>query len=180
MRPFLVDDEVVSIVWARAKPKPFENLNFNNALRRTLGIPEVPVGDSGASHPDAEADELDAIERLPTHLPRPDSSTTRRRSKAPRADFRRLTRDGLVRNGEELFLVDYQGQRIKHSKVTIAGAYLQHQGRVYSMSDLAQIFLKKEGYSSASVRGPAHWVNSNDVSIKDLWQKILDKHDPMP
>lgn len=36
MANFFVDDDLVSIVWERAKPKPFENLTFSDALRRVL------------------------------------------------------------------------------------------------------------------------------------------------
>ena len=31
-----VDDDIVALVWKLAKPKPFENLTFNGALRRVF------------------------------------------------------------------------------------------------------------------------------------------------
>lgn len=42
MAQFFVDDDLVSIVWERAKPKPFENLTFSEALRRVL-MPTNPT-----------------------------------------------------------------------------------------------------------------------------------------
>lgn len=33
---FLIDDDLVELVWDLAKPKPFENPSFNTALRRVL------------------------------------------------------------------------------------------------------------------------------------------------
>ncbi len=36
MQRFDVDDDLVELVWQRAKPKPFETLTFSSALRRVL------------------------------------------------------------------------------------------------------------------------------------------------
>lgn len=36
MQQFNVDDDIVALVWKLAKPKPFENLTFNGALRRVF------------------------------------------------------------------------------------------------------------------------------------------------
>ena len=36
MQQFNVDDDIVALVWRLAKPKPFENLTFNAALRRVF------------------------------------------------------------------------------------------------------------------------------------------------
>ena len=36
------------------------------------------------------------------------------------------------------------------------------------MSELAKECLKKEGFSSESVRGPAHWFNSDEISVKEF------------
>lgn len=40
MQRFDVDDDLVEIVWERAKPKPFESLSFSAALRRVLMVSE--------------------------------------------------------------------------------------------------------------------------------------------
>jgi len=42
------------------------------------------------------------------------------------------------------------------------------------MSKLAKRLLKREGYESNSVRGPAHWFTEDGVSIKDIWDRFLD------
>ncbi len=38
MNAFPVDDDLVALIWERAKPKPFENLTFSQALRKVLAI----------------------------------------------------------------------------------------------------------------------------------------------
>jgi hypothetical protein len=99
----------------------------------------------------------------------------RPRLKAPKADLRELVQAGLLRNGEELYLIDYQGARVQQCKATVSGGFLQFKGQHYSMSDLARDLLKKVGFRSDSVRGPAHWANAKGVSVRDLWQQLLDK-----
>ena len=41
MQRFEVDDDLVAIVWERAKPRPFETLSFSAALRRALLVSPV-------------------------------------------------------------------------------------------------------------------------------------------
>ncbi len=82
-------------------------------------------------------------------------------------------RVGLLRKDEELFLVDCR-ERLQF-KATISSGGLLYDGQHYSMSDLARQLLKKVGYESDSVRGPSHWVNGRGVSVKELWQQLLDK-----
>ena len=43
------------------------------------------------------------------------------RSKAPKADLKRLVQRGLLRNGQMLHLVDYQGNNIKQASAVISG-----------------------------------------------------------
>lgn len=38
MQQFNVDDDIVALVWKLAKPKPFERLTFNGALRRVFQV----------------------------------------------------------------------------------------------------------------------------------------------
>ena len=180
MHQFEVDDEVVHAVWERAKPKPFENLNFNLALRRVL---DLPNGASAAqvavnSPEDAKPHHIDSPQK-PKADPLEDLANealaARSRLKAPKANLKELVRAGLLRNGEELFLVDYHGARLQQYRATISGGGLQLKGQHYSMSDLARDSLKKVGYQSDSVRGPAHWANAKGVTVKDLWQQLLDK-----
>jgi hypothetical protein len=61
---FIVDDDLVELVWELAKPRPFENLSFNAALRRVLaakrgrdrgGDFEVVIGGKKTPSPSASA-----------------------------------------------------------------------------------------------------------------------------
>lgn len=56
MKSFLVDDDLVALVWQRAKPVPFESLSFSDALRRVLSALELKGSLDGkkASTPSAE------------------------------------------------------------------------------------------------------------------------------
>jgi hypothetical protein len=61
MAQFPVDDDLVELVWHRARPRPFENLNFNEALRRVLtgGTSTNEDGRKAASkRPQRTVDEL--------------------------------------------------------------------------------------------------------------------------
>ena len=51
---------------------------------------------------------------------------------------------------------------------TISGKSLLWNNELFSMSELAKECLKKEGFSSESVRGPAHWFNSDEISVKEF------------
>jgi hypothetical protein len=169
MNTFDVDEEVVGAVWERAKPKPFENLTFNSALRRVLGLPD---GASIARAPENNPAGTPPRVNPPVAFDPLDDLGERSRSKAPKADLRQLVRAGLLRNGEELFLVGYNGERLQQYTATISGGGLQFKAQHYSMSDLARFLLKKVGYQSDSVRGPAHWANAAGVTVKDLWQQL--------
>ena len=175
MQQFPVDNEVVEEVWKRANPKPFENLSFNSALRRVLELPSDTNGNlvplslppGGNLSDKGQRDDLDQL--------LDEALAARPRLKAPKADLRELIQAGLLRNGEELYLIDYQGARVQQYKATVSGGYLQHKGQHYSMSDLARDLLKKVGVRSDAVRGPSHWANAKGVSVRDLWQQLLNK-----
>lgn len=94
-------------------------------------------------------------------------------SKAPKADLRLLISAGLLREGEPLYLIDYRGNRVNQYKAVVANGRLVFEGTQYSMSLLARDLLQKLGFQSAFVRGPAHWVNADGKSIKELWERYL-------
>jgi hypothetical protein len=167
MQPFSVDEEVVGVVWNRANPKPFEQLTFNVALRRVLGLPE----ESAVRATPKTSKDADGFEDLEALLTQP----TRERLKAPKADLAVLIKAGYLRNGEKLYLVDYQSQRVPSSEASISGNYLEFKGRHFTMSKLAQQLLTKLGFKSEAVRGPAHWVNAKGASVMVLWQQYLEK-----
>jgi hypothetical protein len=97
------------------------------------------------------------------------------RKKQPKASLQALISSGLLTDGQPVFLVDYQDNRLPQHRAVVSGSSLKWHGQTYSMSDLAQELLKKEGYSSSAVRGPAHWCTEDGVTIKTLWQQYLNK-----
>jgi hypothetical protein len=152
MRKIDVDDEVFALLQKNAKA--FVDTP-NSALRKLLGL---RAGDAAAD-PESLLEEPMAGHR----------------TKAPKASLRTLVHNGLLRNGERLYLVDFQGHRVGQFEATVAGALLEFKGQHFAMSNLAQELLKKVGFKSEAVRGPVHWVNAKGVSVKDLWQQLLDR-----
>lgn len=101
-------------------------------------------------------------------------TATKTGKKQPKANLPALMSCGLLKEGQPVFLVDYRDNKLPQYRAVITGSSLKWQGRSYSMSDLARELLQKEGYSSSSVRGPAHWCTEDEVSIKTLWQQHLN------
>jgi hypothetical protein len=91
--------------------------------------------------------------------------------KRPKADLEALVAAGALKPGETLELRDYQGRKIDGCEASVAGRNLLFNGKPYSMSNLAQMLLKRHGYESTSVRGPAFWFTKGGRSIKDLWDE---------
>src|SRR5579863_168177 len=124
-----IDDEVFGLLQKNAKP--FLD-SPNSTLRRMLGL---RINGASAKPADA-ADDLE--QRLKEAM-------AGRRTKAPKADLKALVQAGLLRNGERLCLVDYQGKRITQYEAVVSGALLEFKGQHYTMSNLAQELLKKVG-----------------------------------
>ena len=97
----------------------------------------------------------------------------RQNKKQPKTDLPKLTKSGFLEEGQFLYLYDYQGNRIDGFEATISGKKLLWNNNSCSMSELAKELLKKIGFSSESVRGPAHWYNRDGISVKDLWKQYL-------
>jgi hypothetical protein len=166
METIEIDTEVFAYLQKHAAP--FIDTP-NTTLRRLLGIDTVANSTLPTSSPK-------------THLTLSDldkffaeNTLTQARSKAPKADLGVLVRVRMVKDGEKLYLIDYQGNRVQGIQVTISGGDLLYDGRRYSMSNLAQELLTKVGFKSNSVRGPAHWVTEEGKTVKDLWQQYLEK-----
>ena len=153
-----IDDEVFAVLQKHAKP--FVD-SPNTTLRRLLSI-EAPNAQARAVSADDELEQL------------LQESLDSRRTKAPKADLRVLVRAGLMRDGERLYLVDYQGQRVPQQEATVNGAMLAFKGQHYTMSNLAQELLKKVGFRSNSVRGPSHWANAKGLTVTVLWQQLTE------
>jgi len=66
-----------------------------------------------------------------------------------------------------------KGKKIPGYDSTISGNKLLCNNELFSMSELAKECLKKEGFSSESVRGPAHWSNADGINVKELWTQYL-------
>ena len=174
MRTFPVDDDLVTLLWEQAKPAPFEQLSFSEALRRVLV--------SGASQELASAQPLPkAKNRVPTanellaELDALPPGKGEPRGRAPKADLRELVRLGILKEGQELVFVDYKGHPQPKHKATIAGADLVYQRVRYSMSALSSFLLKQEGYIAESVRGPDHWATISGKRIRELWENVLQQ-----
>lgn len=107
-----------------------------------------------------------------------DQRIGRVRKKKPKTDLPKLVQAGLLKDGQSLYLLDYQGKKIPGYDSTISGKNLLWNNELFSMSELAKECLKKEGFSSESVRGPpAHWSNADGIadgiSVKELWKQYL-------
>ena len=125
-----------------------------------------------ASPQHAPADAGSAEDELETLLR---ESLEGRRTRAPKADLRALVRAGMLREGERLYLLDYQGQRVPQHEAVVSGAMLALKGQHYTMSNLAQALLQKVGFKSSSVRGPSHWANAKGASVTTLWQQRVEQ-----
>ena len=154
MKTIEVDSEVFAFLEKHAKP--FVDTP-NSTLRRLLGIDRVTT--SGKPKTMTQAD---------------DRGVAHSRSKAPKANLESLVREGLIQNGERLYLIDYKGNRIQKVHAVVSGSHLIYNERPYSMTRIAIEELTKLGYKSKDIRGPAHWVTKEGRSIKDLWQQYLD------
>lgn len=152
MQSIQIDDDVFAFLQKNAIP--FVDTP-NATLRRLLGIEKL-----------VDLDQLlkESVENFEN-----------RRTRAPNANLKALVSAGFLKDGERLFLVDYQDQKIGGCEATVSGSSLVCKGQIASMSKLAQEHLKKVGFESESVRGPAHWINAKGVSVGKLWQQLKEQ-----
>ena len=173
MRQIEIDDDVLQHL--ENKAIPFVDTTPNLTLRRLLGLngtraPSVPEPKPPRANGGVDAEQMLAELKAAPVVP---MRGNRGRSKQQKADLPTLIRAGIVRQGEKLSLVDYQGEKIPSYETTVANNLLVWEDQYYSMSDLARMLLKKVGYTSDSVRGPAHWCNASGTTIKELWAQYL-------
>jgi hypothetical protein len=114
------------------------------------------------------------IHKTPVQTPK--SSNSLIRKKSPKTNISYLMNAGLLVDGQNLFLSDYQGNRIKNISAKVNNGLLHYNGKGYSMSDLARILLKNNGFQSDSVRGPLFWYTESGKSVKELWDIYLRNH----
>ena len=172
MKTFSVEDDLIKLVWEQARPAPFEQLSFSEALRRVLtdratvaAAQSERLLKAQASAPTAD-EMLAELEALPSNRSEP-------RGRAPKADLRELVRLGLLKDGQELIFVDYKGHPQPKHKATVFGGDLAYQQKPYSMSALSSLLLKQDGYIADSVRGPDHWATADGKRVRELWENEL-------
>lgn len=156
MQTIEIDDEVFG--YLQSKAIPFVETP-NLTLRRLL------LGDG------TKLKENRLIVSKPVQSPQ----IIRKGKKQPKTDLPKLVQSGLLTEGQILYLYDYQGNKIQGYEAKISGKNLFWNNKLFSMSELSKELLKKVGFSSDSVRGPAHWYNSDGISVKDLWHQYLKK-----
>jgi hypothetical protein len=97
--------------------------------------------------------------------------------KKPKASLIELVNAGFLEEGQILHMRDYRGLEIPDSEATVHQGGLLRDGQKYSMSNLAEKLLKKQGYKSNSVQGPARWFTSENIGVLRLWSNYLKKID---
>jgi hypothetical protein len=161
MRTIQIDDDVYNYIGTKAKP--FEETTPNMTLRRLFGLSishrqevSVPVVTSmGVQQTDGRV------------------SARLRQRKSQKTDLYALLSTGALREGQTLYLYDYQKKRARGYEAKLSGRFLMYEGKHYSMSELAKQLLKNLGYQSNSVRGPMFWGTADGCTIKELWEKYL-------
>ncbi|MBN9133889.1 MAG: hypothetical protein J0H48_11075 [Nitrosospira multiformis] len=103
-----------------------------------------------------------------------ESSRIAWRLKKPKTDLSKLIQANFLRDGQKLYLVDYQGNRVRQFSATLSVNSLIYNNRKYSMSNLAQKLLTEVGFQSSSVCGTARWVTEEGKAIQDLWKRYLE------
>ena len=93
--------------------------------------------------------------------------------KKRKTDINELIRAGLLNDGQRVHFRDYGGNKLKNSDTNISPSGILYQGKTYAMSEIAKLLLNQAGYTTSSVRGPAHCFTENGISIKNLWDKYL-------
>jgi hypothetical protein len=156
MKTIEIDEEIYAYLQKMAIP--YEDKTPNDTIRRLFGFDKK------------------AIPQRPIPLPQERSHNIQGR-KIRKASLIELVNAGFLEEGQKLHLGDYREREIPDSEATVHKGGLLREGQKYSMSKLAEKLLKKQGYGSDSVRGPAHWFTGENVSVKKLWENYLQKKD---
>ena len=151
MKTIEIDDQVYNFLEAEAKP--FEETTPNQVIRRLLGLNKQPIKPEPTVKPAS----------------RPTSAIR------PKADLKALIQNGVLREGQRLYL-DYKGRTFsKEYQAEIQQSKLLYNEQLYTMSGLVKGILEKEGTGipSQSYRGPEYWRTSQGESIRELWDTFL-------
>lgn len=94
-------------------------------------------------------------------------------TKSKRANLKILVREGLLNDGDILFMTNYKGERIIDEYAKVKNGKLLYKEEPYSMSRLAIEILEKNNYSPSAIRGPKMWKTEGGVTITELWLEYL-------
>lgn len=96
------------------------------------------------------------------------------RMKRQKTQLSRLTKSGVLREGQKLILRDHRKNPVPGVEAFVRGDRLQCNGKTDSMSALAKKYLKEKcHYKSSDFQGPALWYTESNESVFDLWKKYL-------
>ena len=152
MKTIEIDDQVYAFL--QNKAKPFEETTPNQVIRRLLGLNKQAI----------------KTEMIVKPGPRPTGG------KAPKANLKVLIQNGILREGQCLFL-NYKGRAFsKKYQAEIRQGKLLYKEQIYTMSSLVKEILEAEGAGipSKAYRGPEYWCTSQGDSIRDLWDDFLN------
>ena len=80
---------------------------------------------------------------------------------------------GSLREGQKLYLHDYQGNRLPGIEAVLRGNQLEYKGQFYSMSALTKKLMQQQGYQSDAYRGPKFWHTQDGRSVSELWDEYM-------
>jgi len=97
--------------------------------------------------------------------------------KAKKANLGKLVRIGLLKENQTLTFNYKEMTLSKEYKAQVSGGCILFEGQRYKMSPVVRMILEKEGRGipSGSYRGPEYWVNSDGISVRQLWEQHLNK-----
>ena len=90
-----------------------------------------------------------------------------------------LAEAGLIRDGQTLFFFNTQLFKEEQAKIVLSSNALRylHDNKIYSISKLAAILLKKRGFKhdNHGVAGPLYWKTYDGKLLNDLNEIIREK-----
>ncbi|MFQ5508468.1 MAG: hypothetical protein ACE5FN_03930 [Leptospirillia bacterium] len=97
------------------------------------------------------------------------------RMRQPRARLDELVKAGILKEGQKLILMDFQGNRVEGAEAVVREGQVHFDGRDCTMSSLAGELLRGCGYKSRAFRGPRHWHTEDGRSIEQLWRQFMSE-----
>lgn len=97
----------------------------------------------------------------------------RDKGKAQRTNLKALVSVGSLKEGQALYIHDYQGNRLQGVEATVRGDKLEFNGEIVSMSALTRTVMQDRGYQNTQYRGPKFWFTAEGKSVMELWDEYL-------